>query len=233
MKKALILWDIDGTLLQTLGAGIRGMNRSFERLHGGVGVLDGLPIAGRTDLSIVSDGFAKIGTEATPERVATLRDAYFEDLREEPTRPVAGFVGVLPGVWSALDAMAGRADLAVGLLTGNFAGGAEIKLGHFGLWERFPFGAYGDVHRDRRDLVPVAVDAAAALGIQAEEVVVIGDTPLDIDCAHAHDALAIAVATGPYSADQLAAADLTIGTLEELTLERLSDLRGERRGAGG
>ena len=108
----------------------------------------------------------------------------------------------------------------LGLLTGNFARGAAIKLGHFGLFERFAFGAFGDDHVDRRDLVPVALDAARRSGVHVESparVVIIGDTPLDVECAHAHGARAVAVATGPFSPTDLerAGADLILETLED------------------
>ena len=120
------------------------------------------------------------------------------------------------------------------LLTGNFAGGAEIKLGHFDLWRRFAFGAFGDDHVNRRDLVPVAVREAASRGVVPTAVVVIGDTPLDIDCAHAHGAMAVAVATGHYDEAALAraGADLVVPTLEAMApaSERIVRLCVERAG---
>ena len=119
-----------------------------------------------------------------------------------------------------LDRLAADGALPSGLLTGNFARGATIKLGRFGLFDRFAFGAFGDDHVDRRDLVPVALDAARRAGVVvygAAQAVVIGDTPLDVDCAHAHGARAVGVATGPYSVAALAAAgaDLTLESLED------------------
>ena len=230
MKKTLVLFDIDGTLLLTLGAGVRGMNTAFGRLHGRSDALDGLAITGRTDRSIVGDAFARIDVDATPERIATLRDAYFEDLRVELANTAGERFGVLPGVLAAIDALDRRDDVAVGLLTGNFVGGAEIKLGRFDLWRRFEFGAFGDDHLDRRDLVPVARVAAAARGITPGAIVVIGDTPLDIDCAHAHGAAAVAVATGPYRTDELRPADLVVETLEALSPDWLSKVIVKRNG---
>jgi phosphoglycolate phosphatase len=224
VTKTLVLFDIDGTLLQTLGAGIRGMNAAFGRLHGRPDALDDLAIAGRTDLAIINDAFAKIGVPATRVNVLAVRDAYFAQLGTELERPADAFFGVLPGVRTLLDELEGRDDVAVGLLTGNFVGGAEIKLGHFDLWRRFGFGAFGDDHVDRRDLVPIAVAAAKAKGISPGTVMVIGDTPLDVACAHAHGAMAIAVATGPYTTEQLADANLVIETLEGLTPGWLTDL---------
>jgi len=224
VTKTLVLFDIDGTLLQTLGAGIRGMNAAFGRLHGRPDALDDIAIAGRTDLSIVSDAFAKIGLPSDTARVIALRDAYFDQLGTELARPVDGFFGVLPGVPALLDTLETRDDVAVGLLTGNFVRGAEIKLGHFDLWRRFSFGAFGDDHLDRRDLVPVAVRHATAMGISPGSVIVIGDTPLDIACAHAHGAMALAVATGPYTVAELAHANLVVETLDALPEGWLTDL---------
>jgi phosphoglycolate phosphatase-like HAD superfamily hydrolase len=214
----LVLWDIDGTLVHTLGAGVRGMNAAFGQLHGHPEALEGVPVAGRTDRSIVSDAFRKLGIEPTGEKIHGLRDAYFDQLKVELTRPAAAEFGVLPGVHALLDALDARADVTVALLTGNFIGGAEIKLTHFDLWHRFAFGAYGDDHLDRRDLVPVALERAREAGLSPARVIVIGDTPLDVDCAHAHGALAVGVATGPYTMDVLrhAGADLTVPSLATL-----------------
>jgi phosphoglycolate phosphatase-like HAD superfamily hydrolase len=106
--------------------------------------------------------------------------------------------------------------------------GAEVKLGHFDLWRRFSFGAFGDDHLDRRDLVPVARQAAAARGITPGRVVVIGDTPLDIACAHAHGAAAVAVATGPFTPDALSHADLVVETLECLPARWLEELEARQ-----
>ncbi len=222
----LVLFDIDGTLISSGRAGVRGMNRSFERLFGVSGALDAVPVAGRTDRAIVTEALARAGQPVEDAAVLRLRDAYCEDLREALADPGAHPGGILPGVVPLLDALAARGDVAVGLLTGNFARGAAIKLGHFGLWRRFAFGAFGDDHADRRALVPVAVEAATAAGhprFNAADIIVIGDTPLDVDCAHAHGARAVAVATGIFSFEALAATEPAhaVHTLESLTLEAL------------
>jgi len=217
---ALVLFDIDGTLVQTAHAGVRGMNAAFGRLHGRHDALAGVPIAGRTDRSIVREAFTRFGVEATDRQIDALRAAYLDDLRVEISRPTREPMGVLPGVLSLIDAFEGYPSIGIGLLTGNFQGGAAIKLGHFGLWRRFRFGAFGDGHENRRDLLPLALESARAAGLSAiptDRVIVIGDTPLDVDCAAAHGARALAVATGTYDADALVAAgaDLTVATLED------------------
>jgi len=161
----LILFDIDGTLVQTAGAGIRGMNAAFGALHGWHAALDGVPIAGRTDRAIVTDVFRAAGVEPTNEVIGALRDAYVGQLPVELARSATGPFGVLPGVRALLDQLAAKTDVHVALLTGNFEQGAAIKLGHFDLWRRFLFGAFGDDHVHRRDLVPVARDRCRSAGI--------------------------------------------------------------------
>jgi len=217
----LVLFDIDGTLIQSGRAGVRGMNRAFDRLYGQPAALDGIPIAGRCDRVIVLDAMRGFGLEPSDEEILRFRDVYFEALGEEIGRKVELPSGVLPGVHDLLARLETRDDVVVALLTGNFAGGARIKLGHFKLWPRFRFGAFGDDHVDRRELMPVALTLARAEGIaidDPERVVVIGDTPLDVDCAHAHGARALAVATGGYdeTALQATGANLVVRTLEPI-----------------
>jgi len=216
---SVVLFDIDGTLVQTARAGVRGMNAAFEELHGRANALSGVPIAGRTDRAIVSDAFRAAGLDPTTDAIDALRDAYVRHLDVEIRRPAVGGFGVLPGVQRLLERLAGPA-VSVGLLTGNFERGAAIKLAHFDLWRRFAFGAYGDDHLDRRDLVPVACERCRAAGLEVTPamMIIIGDTPLDVDCAHAHGAIAVAVATGLYPRETLreAGADVVVETLEEL-----------------
>jgi phosphoglycolate phosphatase-like HAD superfamily hydrolase len=228
--EVLVLFDIDGTLLHTLGAGIRGMNRAFGRLHGRHDALDGVPVAGRTDRSIVTDGFRRIGVEPDRDRIQSLREVYADELRDELHRTVGTPAGVLPGVQRMIDAFERSKDTAIGLLTGNFERCAAIKLDHYGLGRHFAFGGYGDDHLDRRDLLPMAIERARLAGVDVgrARVVVIGDTPLDIDCAHAHGALAVAVATGNYTTAELQAAraDIVVDTLDrEDVIERVLGAR--------
>lgn len=214
----LVLFDIDGTLIHTAGAGVRGMNSAFDLIHRYPDALEGVPIAGRTDRAIVSEALRKVGVEPSADAISSIRDTYLDHLPAELDRRSDGPYGVLPGVRELLEALAACDAAAVGLLTGNFARGARIKLGHFDLWDRFVLGAFGDDHVDRRDLVPVAIKEAQGLGLSPARVVVIGDTPLDIDCAHAHGATAVGVATGIYSRQVLvtAGADIAVETLGEL-----------------
>jgi phosphoglycolate phosphatase-like HAD superfamily hydrolase len=197
------------------------MNRAFADLFGASDALAGVPVAGRTDRAIVSEALARIGQPADAESIARVRDAYCRQLPEALADPASHPMGVLPGVLALLDVLEARQDVVTGLLTGNFVTGAALKLGHFNLWHRFPFGAFGDDHAERRALVPVAVAEAAERGhtaLTADRVIVIGDTPLDVDCAQANGARAIAVATGLYAADVLleTGADLTVASLSDI-----------------
>jgi len=218
--QTLVLFDIDGTLILSGKAGLRGLAGAVRHLYGIDGSLDHVPLAGRTDRAIVSDVLTEIGRDPTADEIERLRATYLHQLQQEIGKPVADRSGVLPGVPGLLDALEERSDLRVGLLTGNFEQGARIKLEHFALWHRFSFGAFGDDHVDRRALVPVALDRARAAGhpASAAEIVIIGDTPLDVDCALAHGARAIGVATGHFSSSELetAGAGLVVESLEEI-----------------
>jgi phosphoglycolate phosphatase len=211
----LVLFDIDGTLLLTHGAGVRGMALAFEELFGVPSALDGVAISGRTDRAILADTFVKTGVEDSPANVVRFRDCYFQHLADELGRAETR---VLPGVHDTLDALEGDDRFIVALLTGNFAGGAKLKLGSAGVWERFAFGSFGDDFLIRRDLMPVALERARQAGRPASRAIVIGDTPLDVDCAHVHGELAVAVATGGFGMDELRAtgAELVLETLEGL-----------------
>jgi phosphoglycolate phosphatase-like HAD superfamily hydrolase len=130
---------------------------------------------------------------------------------------------VLPGIIELLEALHRREDCVLGLLTGNIEKGAELKLSHYGVWDFFEFGAFADDHVDRNKLGPVAHSRAVekhGTSFEAEDVLVIGDTPRDIDCARAAGFVAVAIATGSYAKDELAAHK------PDLLFEDLSDTRG-------
>jgi phosphoglycolate phosphatase len=224
--RTLILFDIDGTLIHAAGAGVRGMNIAFSQLHGIANALDSVEIAGRTDNAIVTSAFSMHGLAATPDALIALRERYLDLLPSELLRAQSSeHFGVLPGVTTILETITGDDRFAVGLLTGNFEAAARIKLQHFGLWSYFVMGAFGDHHLNREDLGPVAVRRAAALGFPVRDVVVIGDTPLDVKCARANGAMAVAVTTGPYDEAALLAAGAhrVVGSLAELEMDELTD----------
>jgi phosphoglycolate phosphatase len=216
----LVLFDIDGTLVLTGGAGLRAMNRACEEVIGHRDALNGIPVSGRTDWIILHDTLARLGHELDEPLFAQLRDRYVERLREEINHPGKGFNGALPGVPDLLEALQPREDVYLGLLTGNFQEGARIKLQRYDLWRYFRCGAFGDDAADRNALVPVAVDRALACGVPnlpAADVIVVGDTPHDVACAKAAGATAVAVATGGFTADELRAcgAPIVFDTLRD------------------
>jgi phosphoglycolate phosphatase len=225
----LVLFDIDGTLVLTGGAGLRAMNRACEEIVGHRDALTGIPVSGRTDWIILHDTLARLGRELDQPLFEQLRERYVERLREEIHQPGKGFNGALPGVPDLLEALHPREDVCLGLLTGNFQAGAKIKLQRFDLWRFFRCGAFGDDAADRNALVPVAVDRALSCGVPsllASDVIVVGDTPHDVACAKAAGATAVGVATGGFTADQLRAcgAPIVFDTLRE-TDEVLRQLR--------
>lgn len=204
--KRLVLFDIDGTLVLTGGAGLRAMNRACSDLVGHGSALDGVVLAGRTDWIILEDTLRRHGRSLNEDLLAELRHRYVAHLVEEIELPGTGVKRALPGVEALLGALTNRGDVGVGLLTGNFAEGAKIKLEHFDLWKYFAFGAFGGDSADRNALVPIAVERARDMGIadvDARDVFVVGDTPFDVGCALAVGAVPVGVATGGFNADQL------------------------------
>ena len=202
----LVLFDIDGTLVLTGGAGVRAMNRACTAVLGIDDALAGVEYAGRTDWSILHDALEKAGLQLDSARLDAIRTRYVSLLQEEIHHRGTGVKAVLPGIRPLLDSLAAQDDVFLGLLTGNFAEAARIKLEYFDLWRFFRCGAFGDDSPDRNALVPFAVTRARACGLSdtaAERVFVIGDTPNDIACAHAAGAISVAVATGNFSVDQL------------------------------
>jgi phosphoglycolate phosphatase len=201
----LILWDIDSTLVNTGSAGQHALVRATIEWFGGDGDLNGVEIAGRTDTGIARQILEKYGKPVTEENIHSFLDRYVALLPEElPKRKGR----VLPGVRELLEDLAAQPDKTLGLLTGNLERGARLKLGHYNLWEFFPFGAFADDHHDRNALGPCALTRAlekTATQFAPEHVDVIGDTGHDIACGKAIGARTIAVATGSWSRDRLAA----------------------------
>jgi phosphoglycolate phosphatase-like HAD superfamily hydrolase len=198
----LVLFDIDGTLVLTGGAGVRAMGRAFQSLMGVDDAMRDVPLAGRTDLAIIRDAAGRVARGFVPDTgwVERFRDVYVPALAEELLVNAPG-KGVLPGVAQAIDLLASRRDVHVALLTGNFREGAEVKLGYFSLWDAFRFGAFGGETVDRNTLLPIALDHASAHGIgplSPRDVIVVGDTPYDVACALNGGAVAVGVTTGPY-----------------------------------
>ena len=207
----LILFDIDGTLLWSDGAGRSAIRSALMAEMGATGPIDGYRFDGKTDPQIVHELMRAAGhphAESQPH-IQAVCDKYVEILAGE----LAGgqrAPRVLPGVRKLLDAIETRPDAVLGLLTGNIAAGARLKLASVGIdFDRFRVGAFGSDAAERSELPGVAV--ARAIGLigeppEGEQIVIIGDTPADVTCGESVGARAIAVATGFYTADELRAA---------------------------
>jgi phosphoglycolate phosphatase-like HAD superfamily hydrolase len=199
------LFDIDGTLIASGGAGKAALEAGFAEEFRTKAVIEKLSLSGRTDRSIVRDLLRSSGIEPSDANIARTLSAYLRHLPQHLTTNTVA--RVLPGVVDVLVRLSVREDVLVGLLTGNIRAGAEVKLGHFGLFEHFAFGGYGDLHWDRDDVAREALaEVRFLLGARTdpERIWVIGDTPLDIRCARAIGAKAVAVATGWHSREELA-----------------------------
>ena len=211
----VVLFDIDGTLVLTGGAGVRAMSRAFEELFAVPDPFQGIPMPGRTDVSILWDAAAAHGVAR--HELARFRDVYLGHLAAEIEKP-GPRKGIMPGVRPLLDSLAGRSDVYLALLTGNYEDAARVKLEYFDLWRYFPCGAFGDATPDRNSLLPRALAEIRQRGgpdVGPADAVVVGDTPLDVRCAAAAGARSIAVATGGYDVDALrsAGADVVLPDL--------------------
>jgi len=204
MPHRLLLFDIDGTLITSGGAGEGALKDAVQQFLGEDEDLKSITIAGATDSGIARALLKAHGREQTPENIAGLIDRYLtllpERLTEHPGR-------VLPGILELLTRLRACEGVAMALLTGNMRRGAEIKLSHYGVWHFFEFGAFADDHHDRNELGKFAAARARdAHGVEfeADQIYVIGDTPRDIACGRAIGAKTVAIATGNYSRKELA-----------------------------
>ncbi len=193
----LVLFDIDGTLVHTGGAGTAAFTRTFAKhfdLHHGT---EKMRFAGRTDVSLVREFFRIHAVPETPKNFDLFFEHYVFWLEHilqinggEACRGVREFIHGLQSL---------PKPPVLGLLTGNIQLGAEIKLRHFGLWELFEFGGFADDHEERDHIAKAAFARARRVmgkDLKPEEVVVIGDTPFDVRCGKFIGARTLAVATG-------------------------------------
>lgn len=214
-RVSLWLFDIDGTLVDTGGAGMASLREAAEAHFGRPA--PALDLAGSTDAGVVAGLYEHF--RATP------RDGDFERFcaryleRLEHNLAHGRFDPVVfPGVLDLLESLAGRDDVAVGLLTGNIEDGARAKMRRVGLDHHFAFGAYGCDHADRNRLGPIALERAslhAGRAFSPAETLVVGDTPKDVACAAALGARCLGVATGGFTAEGLAGADHVVESLAD------------------
>lgn len=212
----LVLFDIDGTLVDSGGAGSRSLDLALKELFSIEKGFYGVSMAGKTDTQIIKEGLIKHGLSANGN-IERVIEAYLKHLLREINNDKKH---VKPGIHDLLEKLRRKGEAGMGLLTGNLEQGARIKLEPFGLNEYFPSGAFGSDNEDRNKLLPIAVNRFESLfGIKIEiaHSVIIGDTPRDVECAHIYGAMCIAVATGPYSLHALikAGADYVLDDLSD------------------
>ena len=207
-RMRLVLFDIDGTLVDCGPSVRRLFGSAMVETFGTAGPIDSYDFSGRTDDESVFALTAAAGLSLADvrDRLPLMKRLYLGRLERflDPAE-----MRILPAVTGLLDDLAARTDLCLGLLTGNWRDGARIKLARVGLDGYFGFGAFGDDQPDRLGLPPVALARAAAVTgrrWRMEECLIVGDSPADVACAHAHDIPALAVATGRTPAEVLAAA---------------------------
>ena len=201
-----ILFDIDGTLLDSGGAGTSSLNIAFEEIFAIKGAFRSINMAGKTDMQILKEAFELYKIDHSNGIIPEFYRNYVRLLREH-IRKASGHIK--PGIREALRELQARKECILGLLTGNIEEGARVKLDFFGLNSYFSIGAFGSDDEDRNKLLPIAVDKLCqmySVKVGFRDCVVIGDTPRDISCSKPYGAFSIAVATGPYSAGTLSAA---------------------------
>ena len=201
--KHLLLWDIDGTLIASGGAGMRALEVALRKVFQVDGSLADIDFAGRTDTWIMREVFRKFRLTETADNFSRFFEGYVSALPAELNNPNSR---VLPGVREVLRAAAEHGAIAQGLLTGNMRRGAQVKLAYHGLWDHFAFGAFADDSEHRNDLGPHAVRRALeqhGVNFAAADVWVIGDTPHDIACGKIIGARTLAIATGGATLEQL------------------------------
>jgi phosphoglycolate phosphatase-like HAD superfamily hydrolase len=211
MRKKLILFDLDGTLLWSDGAGRAAIHRALTDEIGTSGPLDGVPLAGRTDMAIARELLrASNHPEAESDDCVRRVCNRYVELLEGELQSSERHIRVYVGVHELLETLGARRDAVVGLLTGNVEHGATLKLRAAGIDpEQFRVAAYGSDAFSRDALPPIAVSrAGAVMGRvpRGKDVVIIGDTPADMTCGKGVGARAIGVATGPFTVAELEAA---------------------------
>ena len=215
--KRFVLFDIDGTLIDPGGAGRRSVTQAFNKVFSISDAFASIAMDGKTDIQIIKEGLSAHRLPAGERVIFSIVSEYVKNLKKEIDKKTKH---LMPGVYELLNALQETDGYWLGLLTGNIQQGARIKLGAFNLNGYFPVGAFGDDHEDRNMLLPVAVERlkkAEGITIEYPDCIVVGDTPLDVQCAKPFGATSIAVATGPHSYDEL------LQTEADYVLKDLSD----------
>lgn len=216
----LYLFDIDGTILLTGGAGRVAINEIFARHHDVDDAMAGVSAAGKTDAIIFDEIFQRrLGRPATSADIDALLADYVPEL--EAAIAASPRFNIMPHVFETLAWLEQRDEVSLGIATGNVLGGAKAKLAHIDVWHRFAFGGYGDDAEDRAGLVARAIERGrehVGERVPPDRIVVVGDTPRDVSAARACGVVVLAVATGSCSHEELLATepDAVFHTLAEL-----------------
>lgn len=231
----LALFDIDGTLIHTGGAGVKAFARALKSEFGVANGTEKIRFGGRTDTSLIRELFGHAGVPHTAENAQRFLESYVFWLDYLLTESGAG--GPCPGVFEFIDALRGSENPPrIGLLTGNTRLGSEIKLRHYRMWHLFETGGFGDDDEDRNRIAAIARDRGNRLlgrELAGEEILVIGDTPRDIECGRAIGARVLAVATGGATFEVLQEhqPDWLVPSLEGFDVRGLPSHSGATRSA--
>ncbi|MFC1820889.1 HAD family hydrolase [Thermodesulfobacteriota bacterium] len=199
----LVLFDIDGTLIDSGEAGTRALTNSFRQIFSIKDAFAGIRMAGKTDIQIIKECMAVHGLQSGDNILSSVLSEYLNNLRIEVNN---NRKRLHPGVIELLNSLKTMEGYWLGLLTGNIEKGARIKLEVFDLNDYFPIGAFGSDDEDRNRLLPIVVKKFREMmnpDFNYKDCIVIGDTPLDVQCAKPHGATTIVVSTGPYSYESL------------------------------
>jgi phosphoglycolate phosphatase-like HAD superfamily hydrolase len=208
LPSRVFLFDVDGTLITARGAGRSALGRALEETFGARGPIETYDFRGKTDPRIIRD--LMLAAAVAEARIRALMPACLAAYAVALAEAVGdgSRVETLPGVAELVRALGARGDLLLGLLTGNVETGARLKLAPTGLWPYFRVGAYGSDDPDRTRLPAIAaarVERLTGAPVSMAQLTIIGDTPLDVECARACGAVAVAVATGQHGFDELRA----------------------------
>ena len=199
----LVLFDIDGTLIDPGKVGRRSVTKAFYELFSIKDAFAAIKMAGKTDIQIIKEALSVHGISSNSGIIPEILSRYIKILKTQvDTRTISIKLGAIE-LLNYLEILDG---FQVGLLTGNIKQGAMIKLGTFNLNRYFLFGAFGDDNEDRNGLLPIAVEKfrkMTNINIRFSDCIVIGDTPLDVRCSKPYGAISVAVATGPFSHESL------------------------------
>jgi phosphoglycolate phosphatase-like HAD superfamily hydrolase len=202
----LVLFDIDGTLIDSGDASVVALTKVFRSLYDITDAFISVRMDGKTDKQIIKEGVAANGLRIDDEDIPSIIMKYLINLKKEINNDRKH---LKPGVRDLLIRLGQADDFHLGLLTGNIESGARLKLEVFDLNRYFPFGAFGSDHEDRNRLLPIAIDKFSKMtgqDIRFEDCIVVGDTPKDVECSRPYGAISVAVTTGIYSSEQLAVA---------------------------